>query len=61
MTGLEVELMLGLFMFFNQMSSEKTTYLGGKGWASGRVEMDGANLSQTLTHLVGGDFLFMTL
>ena len=55
-TGLEVEPTLGLFMFFNQMSSEKTTYPGGKGRASGRVETDGANLSRTLTHLVGAGF-----
>lgn len=60
-TGLEVEPTLGLFMFFNQMSSEKTTYPGGKGRASGRVETDGVNLSRTLTHLVGGGFLFTTL
>lgn len=43
-------------MFFNQMSSEKTTYPGGKGWTSGHMEMDGLNLSQILTHLVGDGF-----
>ena len=54
--GLEVQSTLGLFMFFNQMSSEKTTYPGGKGWTSGHMEVDGLNLSQILTHLVGDAF-----
>lgn len=53
---LELESRLCLFMLFNQISSEKRTYPGGKGWTSGHVEMDSANLSQILMHLMGDEF-----